>query len=484
MSFLQNIFRRLVRGLLPGNSIEKILKVQICESGAMKNAIELWQDMYKNEPPWKGGPNKTVPLNLPAVISSEFARLILTEFRIEISGSQMAEYLDDQLKKSTIELSKFVEWYCAGGGIAIKPYVSGVDENGRPTEIKLDFVRSVDFFPCAYNNEMVTAAVFVEGKKVGDYLYTRLEYHELNGKQYTITNKAFRSEQIYQYDTDGGYTINDRFQSEVSLSSVPEWAGLSEEPVGIGNVDKPLFVYIKVPTANNIDTGSPLGVAVFSRAVDVIEQTDKQYGRILWEYKATEAGINADESLFKTDRWGKPILPEGEERLFRTFDFDQTDGASGYIQEYAPAIRYEAQFKGLNKQLQLIELLVGLAPGTLSEMQDVEKTATEIKNGKQRSYHTVNAMQQAWQRGFEGLIEAMRTLAVLYDIVPDGETELNCSWGDGVLEDTEAEYQRRWAMCVSGKLKTEDFLQWYFGCSKEEALAMMPEQKPQFPEEE
>jgi len=78
----------------------------------------------------------------------------------------------------------------------------------------------------------------------------------------------------------------------------------------------------------------------------------------------------------------------------------------------------------------------------------------------------------------------MRTLAVLYDIVPDGETELNCSWGDGVLEDTEAEYQRRWTMCVSGKLKTEDFLQWYFGCSKEEALAMMPEQKPQFPEEE
>ena len=484
MAFLKNIFRKLVRGLLPGNSIEKILKVQICESGAMKNAIELWQDMYKNEPPWKGGPNNTIPLNLPAVISSEFARLILTEFRIEISGSQMAEYLDGQLKKDTLELEKFVEWYCAGGGIAIKPYVSGVDENGQPTAIKLDFVRSVDFFPCAYDNEMITAAVFVEGKKVGDYLYTRLEYHELSGREYTITNKAFRSEQIFQYDTDGGYTVNDRFQTEVPLSSVPEWAGLSEEPVRIGNMDKPLFVYIKVPVANNIDTASPLGVSVYSRATEVIEKTDEQYGRFWWEYKATEAAINADESLFATDKKGKPVLPAGEERLFRTFDFDKADNGSGFIQTYAPEIRYDAQSKGLNKQLQLIELLVGLAPGTLSEMQDVEKTATEIKNGKHRSYHTVNAMQQAWQRGFENLIEAMRTLAVLYDIVPDGETELNCSWGDGVLEDTEAEYQRRWAMCVSGKLKTEDFLQWYFGCSKEEALAMMPEQTPQFPPEE
>lgn len=484
MAFLKNMVRKLVRGLLPGNSIEKILKVQICESGAMKNAIELWQDMYKNEPPWKGGKNNTRPLNLPAVISSEFARLILTEFRIEISGSPMAEYLDKQLKKDTVELKKFVEWYCAGGGIAIKPYVSGIDDSGRPTTIRLDFVRSIDFFPCAYTNEMITAAVFVEGKKIGDYLYTRLEYHELNGREYTITNKAFRSEQIFQYDADGGYSINDRFQTEVPLATVPDWAGLSEEPVTIGNMDKPLFVYIKVPVANNIDTSSPLGVSVYSRAVEVIEDTDTQYGRFLWEYKATEAAINADESLFKKDRRGKPILPAGEERLFRTFDFDSADSGGGFIKEYAPEIRYEAQAKGLNKQLQLIELLVGLAPGTLSEMQEVERTATEIKAGKQRSYHTVSSMQEAWQRGFQDLMDDMRTLAVLYDIVPDGDTELNCSWGDGVLEDTDAEYQRRWSMVLAGKLRAEDFLQWYFGCSKEEALAMMPEQKPQFPEEE
>ena len=484
MAFLKNMVRKLVRGLLPGNSIEKILKVQICESGAMKNAIELWQDMYKNEPPWKGGKNNTRPLNLPAVISSEFARLILTEFRIEISGSPMAEYLDKQLKKDTVELKKFVEWYCAGGGIAIRPYVSGIDDSGRPTTIRLDFVRSIDFFPCAYTNEMITAAVFVEGKKIGDYLYTRLEYHELNGREYTITNKAFRSEQIFQYDADGGYSINDRFQTEVPLATVPDWAGLSEEPVTIGNMDKPLFVYIKVPVANNIDTSSPLGVSVYSRAVEVIEDTDTQYGRFLWEYKATEAAINADESLFKKDRRGKPILPAGEERLFRTFDFDSADSGGGFIKEYAPEIRYEAQAKGLNKQLQLIELLVGLAPGTLSEMQEVERTATEIKAGKQRSYHTVSSMQEAWQRGFQDLMDDMRTLAVLYDIVPDGDTELNCSWGDGVLEDTDAEYQRRWSMVLAGKLRAEDFLQWYFGCSKEEALAMMPEQKPQFPEEE
>lgn len=62
--------------------------------------------------------------------------------------------------------------------------------------------------------------------------------------------------------------------------------------------------------------------------------------------------------------------------------------------------------------------------------------------------------------------------------------ELNCNWGDGVLEDTEAEYQRRWSMVVAGKLKTEAFLAWYFGCSEEEAKNMMPEPVARFPTEE
>ena len=80
--------------------------------------------------------------------------------------------------------------------------------------------------------------------------YTRLEYHELTGMTYTIINKAFKSEEIYQYNDDGTYAVRDRFRKEVPLSEVDEWAGLSEEPVIIGNIDKPLFAYIKVPKAN------------------------------------------------------------------------------------------------------------------------------------------------------------------------------------------------------------------------------------------
>ena len=168
---IANILRKVLRRLVPNNSVEKALGVDICESGVMQNAIELWHNMYKNEPPWRGGKDNVIPLNLPAAISEEFARLILTEFSMKVTGSPMADFINEQLKDQLTDLNKFVEMYCEGGAIAVKPFVTNIDENGKPTAIELDFVKAVDFFPCAFNNKgEITAAVFVEGKKIGDYL--------------------------------------------------------------------------------------------------------------------------------------------------------------------------------------------------------------------------------------------------------------------------------------------------------------------------
>ncbi|MFR1307629.1 MAG: hypothetical protein ACLSCO_01225 [Gallintestinimicrobium sp.] len=77
----------------------------------------------------------------------------------------------------------------------------------------------------------------------------------------------------------------------------------------------------------------------------------------------------------------------------------------------------------------------------------------------------------------------MNTLCDLYGITPAGEIQKLCSWGDGVLEDTEVEYQRRWSMVLAGKLKIEKFYAWYFGCTEEEAKEYIPEENTYPPEE-
>ena len=137
------------------------------------------------------------------------------------------------------------------------------------------------------------------------------------------------------------------------------------------------------------------------------------------------------------------------------------------------------------EQLKLVEVLDNGAIYMMDIQNFIGQSSTEAD--RQRKYYRriQDEKKLSGSKVPEALIiYAMRVLALLYDMVPDGETELNCNWGDGVLEDTEAEYQRRWSMVVAGKLKTEAFLAWYFGCSEEEAKNMMPEPVARFPTEE
>lgn len=475
-----NFIRKWVDKLFPVKSLENEMKIQIAVSSKMDNAIELWKDMYENHPPWEGK-DGTICTNVPATIAEEMARLILTEFDLEVTGSQMADFINEQLERELVDLDVQMERYCAKGGIVLKPYVS-VDADGVPNRIEIDFVEADKFYPTEYNSKgEITSAVFLQHKRMGEYLYTRAEYHRFNGSSITVVNRAFRSERASTYNDDEA-VFNRPFDKPASLSDVPEWAGLSEEPVTIGNVEKPLFVYIRTAKSNNIDNGSPLGVSVYSKCVELIHEVDKLTGQIVWEYDAKEAALHVSEEFLKKDKDGKSVLPEGNERLYRSFD--EGNGTRGLFEEYSPAIRDDPMFNGLNKFLKRIEWTVGFAYGTLSDPNELDKTAAEIITSKQRSYRTVSRLQKAWNTGLKNLVDAMVVLTRLYGLTPDGTVNVNCNWGDSVLEDTEKEYQRRWAMVVSGKMKLEKFYAWYFGCTEEEAKEYIPEQQPgMFPEE-
>lgn len=476
MAFMDFV-RRVVRKMFPKADFERKLNVKIAMSALMDNAVNGWLDMYR----FSDGKDQ---LNLPAAISEEFSRLVLTEFEFSVEGSERADFIGDQLEGFIRNIDKTVEIWCALGGIALKPYVSGNED--APDKIAIDIVKANRFFPTAFDsNNEVTGAVFLETKHEGDYIYTRLEHHNLVGDHYTVVNKAFRSKRLntaYAEDdlvVDASYLL----QEEVSLDNVEEWKGLAPS-VDLDGIEHPLFVYVKVPMANTVDPESPLGPSVFSKAVETIMEADKQYGRILWEYEATEAAVDADSSVFDLDLHGKPIIPEGRERLFRTYDIGGTD-EKPFFQAYGPEIRDSNLFNGLNELCRKIEFQCGLAYGTISDISDTDKTATEIRASKQRSYAKVNRMQKAWDTALDELLEVMEIYCDLYHIVPAGAVEKTCCWGDSILEDTDKEYQRRWSMVVSGKYKLEKFYAWYFGCTEEEAADLIPQETPNpYPPEE
>lgn len=449
---LREKIRQVVRHLIGKSTIETALHIKTASTTEMVEAISLWSDMYQNAAPWLGPTVKS--LNLPSAIASEIARLTTIELKSEITGSPRAEMLNSAYRKVLSNLRRFLEYGCAKGSLVLKPYIDG-------KEIAVDFVQADQFYPCTFDNAgNITAIVFVERIQNGDAYFTRLEHHSLTGTDYTIRNRAFRS------NNKSGLGM------EIPLSNVEAWATL-EPSTTIQNVTKPLYGYFRVPIANTIDQTSPMGVSVFSRAVGLIKEADKQYSRLLWEYEGSELAIDASIDLFK-HKDGKLILPKGKERLYRTYDVAADGSGDMGMKYFSPAIRDESLVNGLNRLYQRIEFNVGLAYGTISDPQNVDKTAEEIRTSKQRSYALITDMQSALQTALIDLIDAMDAWATLGDLTPRGKYDISFEWGDSVLVDTQSEQTIRMQEVSAGLIKPEHYLMWRYGISEEEALKRLP----------
>lgn len=409
----------------------------------IQEQLQQWDMMFRSDY------NKIAQngLHIPSVICSEIQRLVFAESEISASDQQMQQVIDDVLSVMQTKIGSAF----ALGGMAFKPYYS----NGQ---IAVDLVRADRFVPVSFDAAgRIQSAVFVEPYRSGNFYYYRLEYHEYNAQTHTasVSNYTFKS------DDENSLGLS------CALEDTPIWADL--QPVTIfENVQAPLFSYFKVPKQNVTNPDSPLGVSVYSDAITQIEQADQIWNSIMWEYKSKENKILASLDFFDPHERLNGI----EKRLF--MKTERNDNVP-FFNIYSPEIRESSYFKGLNETIQHIESTCGFAVGTLSHAENVEKTATELRISKQRSYTLISSIQKSLQYALQQLAEA--TLLVMeYHDISCSSSQIICNWGDSVLEDTEKAFQQQLQLAQAGYLKPELLLSYYFGCSEEEAKKMMPAQ--------
>lgn len=405
-----NFFGRFGEKTTPAGVIKKEFGVYPASSQLMESNANLWWLMYVNKSPWKTCDIR--PLGIPGAIGRELARYAFTEFNVTVSGGARADYLNRQIKTAYHNFSKYLELGLCLGGVALKPYQDGdrilVDDS------------TTNFTPTHFDGTgKVIGGVFRTAPvRQGDMYFVRMEYHNFENTDdgstvYVIRNKAFRSDQ------SGG------IGTEVSLDSVPEWAELEPEK-RIEGLTSPLFAYFKPPKANDVEPESKLGISVYAGAtVDLIRQADEQWRLIRWEYDSGKRrvyvdGVNAEQFDDEIFLVGPFFNQSGDGRLFEVF---------------SPGFRDDPLYNGFQHILKQIEFNVGLAYGTISDPQTVDKTATEVLSSKHRQRVTEGEIQRVFQSVLDDLLYAMDAICSLAKLAPAGEYKAEYNWGDGVLDD-------------------------------------------------
>lgn len=432
------------------NGIATAIGVPCTVSGVMQEHLQLWETLYCNQAAWVN--QRVRSLQIPAVVSRELKRLTLTEFDLTAADSRLQEILQRFLPK----LRQKLDYGIASGGLLMKPcYAAG--------GIFVDLVPQGRYLPIQYTDDQCTAIACTEYAVMEKNCYTRIEIHTYENGSHTVENRCFRSPMVGVLGTP------------CSLLEVPQWASLLESITF--PAEQPLFAVFQMPDTNNIDLDCPLGVSAFSDAVGFIRDADEQWERILWELESSERRLMPARIYSGLTR--KPIS-----------QYCQRDGSGCIIawkrpemaekpfyNTFSPEVRDNSYFHALNQIFRQIENTTGLSYGTISEVSDVEKTAEEVKSSKQRSFVRVCDIQKNLQTALEQLAAAVLTYDRLLFQNSNTDATITCQFGDGVLEDTEKEFNRQLAMVQARVLKPEQLLQYHFQCTEEEARNLLPEQQ-------
>lgn len=388
------------------NNIAKEFNIDISSNDEVLKLIDECTKIYNGKAPWL---NKEVKsLNVAKTICDRVAKAVTIEFKSKVEDLEINEVYQKFLKNIRVN----TEYTLAKGGMFFKPFFS----NGK---IKISCIQGDMFIPVKFDSTgELLGAIFIEQIVNGKDIYTRIEHQELTETTLIIKNKAYKG---------NGNTLG----TQVPLSIVDQWKNIGEI-VGITNVNKLIGGYFKIPIANTKDNTSPIGVPIFTNSIGTLEEIDKQFSRTLWEFEGSELAIDIDETLLKKDENGNTIYPKGKERLYRKLDI----GDEAKWNVFNPDIRETPLFNGLNELLRQVESQLSLSFGTLSKINETEKTATEIRSSKQDYYVTVSDVQGALQTALEDLIYGIDILMTLYKVPHKTNPDISFDWDDSILVDS------------------------------------------------
>lgn len=425
-------------------TIKNVIGRDVALSQTMIDAINEWKKMQNGMASWTN--EETKSLRIEEGICREFADAVVVEMEANIPNN---DRLDKVFQKSLAELNENLQDGLALGSFVLRPL--GAE--------KYEYITADKLIPISFDDSgKPNDIAFLSVKSIGESnYYTRVERHYFMSGNLTVENWCYHS----QTKGDIGQRCN--------LKEIEEWSNINPGPVTYLGMTQMDFGYYRNPLKNKVD-GSSCGVSIYESAKELIKKADIQVARLDWEYDSGERVIHVDDRALRK-KGSAAYMPKLKKRLYRGLNLEDGKDKELY-KEYSPDMRDEAYIRGLEKYYRTIEFTVGLAYGDLSETNEVNKTATEVKVSKIRKYNRVNAIQQ----NLEECLQDFVTGLAFYNGSYNSGVELTCTFNDSILTDEETERAQDRQDVSMGVMSLAEYRAKWYNEDIDTAQANLPEQ--------
>ena len=424
-------------------TFEQAFGVKDITSSAMKSAIRDWYGLYYDrEPTEKEDPCQRLPVTvvnkLTKTAFSEYAAAPAKESPNAAYAKNVLDGLDRRRKQA-------VQQALIGGECFLKPLFSA---NGR---IDFSVIQRRNYLVLGRNEtDALTDIGTQEATECGGFFYTLLERRSIDGNGYlTIESRLYRSDN------------RDVLGTEIPLATLDQYAALEQ----VNTLPQPVYslglIPVKCPAENTVD-GSEDGVSVYAPASGLIHLINVNEAQINGEFERGESRIIVSGDMMEVGEDGKRRVLK--DHVFTALDEPPEDIG---ITIFSPAFREQSFLARKTEYLRNIETLIGLKRGILSDVEQVEKTATEITSSAGDYNLTIIDFQEMWEDAVKEALRVCDLLGKMYEVQGctgsiDPDKDVSINWGNGVLYDEDKTWAEYMNMVAAGMLKPEIALAWKF----------------------
>lgn len=429
----------ILSALRSAYSYEDAFQSKDITSQAMREAILEWFSLYYERKPTE----ESDPCQRLAYTTVN--KLTKTAFG-EYSAASEEQFAQSVLSALDAVKKKAMQLALVGGEAWLKP-VPG------PEGFTFSVLRRDNVLVFARDGQGVpTDMGSLEFKVENRNWYTLLERRTLDAAgRLTIRNQLYRS----AMDSDLG--------QRVPLATLERYAALPEEYTFQEPLSGLGLARLITPLENCID-GTMDGVSVYAPAVGLIHNVDHNEALLNGEFDRGQSRIIASDDLLRRDRDGRRKL---EDKLFVGIDDDPE--AVG-LTIFSPELREKSFLDRKQDYLRSMENIIGLKRGLLSEVEAVERTATEVTSSAGDYNLTILDFQSMWESAAQEAVRLCGVLGRLYHIPGAhdiAEDAVSIDWGNGILYDEDKTWADYLDMVARGLLKPEIALGWRFGMPAE-----------------